>query len=441
MKTNLYFDLSKFEKIEDIIYFDEPILTHLNLNEKDYFLYLVDSTDNSDIYILFQIDEDIIFEYLTKRISLRNIIQNINFVNIIERDYNGNIIDVNLAMPVSLPEDYLPCAESFIEFNPTENSYYYEKISEYKHKLYLLDLRKNSFYLKFSTNNKKYGDTIGFRELTNVMLKNVSQSYKNFVEIDFEKKFGNIIPIDSERSAILRKVIDDTDLRMVDLKYGSFEIGLSVDTLMKTNIDFKEVKEWTDNVGNDFKKIVLDDEIDQDELHKILNNYTEEERNKIFEPIVKIVDNPEYDFKIRDNKEKKYHTLGIKKKDISSKIITKNKIVQEQVSEKDFELINVTTIRDKNSNKKTINLEHTLFSTVQKTEYKLTYQDFQKYGYTNNLDKNIEIKLRIENKGKLIILLADYDSQIIEVNIDNDKIDEGIKRMTDKIYEYIANKK
>lgn len=439
MKTNLHFDFSKFEKIEDIIYFDEPILTHLKLNEKDYFLYLVDSLEISDVFLLFQIDEDLIFEYLTKNISLRSIIQNANFVNIIEKDFNENIIDVNITMPVSLSEDYLPIVDSFIEFNPVENSYYYEKINEYKHKQYLLDLRKNSFYLKFSTNNKKYGDTIGFRELTNVMLKNVSQSYKNFVEIDFEKKFSKIIPIDSERNSIFRKVIDDTDLRMVDLKYGSFEIGLSVDTLMKTNIDFKEVKEWTDNVGNDFKKIVLDNEIDQDELDEILNKYTEEERNKIFEPIVKIVDNPDYDLKIRDNKEKKYHNLGLKKKDISSKIITKNKIVQEQISEKNFELITVTTIRDKNSSKKTINLEHTLFNAVQETEYKLTFQDFQKYGYINNIDKNIEIKLRIENKGNQIILLADYENQIINVNIDNDKIDEGIKKITEKVYEYIVN--
>ena len=111
------------------------------------------------------------------------------------------------------------------------------------------------------------------------------------------------------------------------------------------------------------------------------------------------------------------------------------------MSEKDLELINVTAIRDKNSNKKTINFEHTLFSTVQETEYKLTYQDFQKYGYTTNVDKNIEIKLRIENKVNQIILFADYENQIIDVNIDNDKIDEGIKKMTERVYEYIVNKK
>lgn len=439
MKTNLYFDLSKFEKIEDIIYFDEPILTHLKLNEKDYFLYLVDNTDFSDIFLLFQIDESLIFEYLTKNKSLRDIILDTNFVNILEKDFNGNVIDSNIAMPISLSEDYLPISDSFLDFNPVEASYYFNKINEYNRKLYLFDLRKNSFYLKFSTNDRKFGDTIGLRELSNIMLKNISQSYKNFVEIDFEKKFGNIIPIDSERDSIFRKVSTDTDLRMVDLKYGSFEIGLSTDKLMKTNIEIKEVKEWADNVGDDFKKIVLDDNIDKDELEIILNSYTEEERNKIFEPIVRIVNNPNYNLKIRDNKEKNYHSLGVQKKHISSQIITKKKIALEHISEKDFELINVTTIIDKNSNKKIINLEHTLFNTIQETEYKLTYHDFQKYGYIKRVDKNIEVKLHIENKGNQIFIFADYEGNKFDVNIDTDKIDEAIKKITDKIYEYIAN--
>mgnify|MGYP005612643955 CR=1 FL=1 len=72
MKTN--FNLSIFEKIEDIIYFDEPILSHLKLNDRDYLLYLVDNTNVSEIFLLFQIDEDCILEYLTKNKSLREII-------------------------------------------------------------------------------------------------------------------------------------------------------------------------------------------------------------------------------------------------------------------------------------------------------------------------------------------------------------------------------
>lgn len=434
MMNNIYFDLSKFEKVEDIIYFDEPILSHLKSNGDDYLLYLVDS-DETDIYLLFQINEDIIYEYLTKNISLREIILNSSFVNIIEKDFSDNIINTQLALPVSLPEDYLPSERSFIEFNPVNSSYYHDKIREYNHKLYLFELRKHSFYLKFSTNNKKYGDTIGFRELSNIMLKNVSQSYKSFVEIDFDKKFGLTIASDSERNSILKKVLNDTDLRMVDLKYGSFEIGLSTDKVMKNNIEHKEIKKWADNVGDDFKRIVLDDNIDDDELDKILKYYSEKERNKIFEPIIKIVDNPNYNLTIRENKEKKYHNLGLKKKDISNKIITKNKI-QEPTKERDLQLINVTTIIDKNNNKKTINLENTLFNPIQEIIYQLTFNDFKKYGYTE-IDNSVKIDLHIENKNKQIGLFANYMDNKFEVDIENDKIEEGIKRMTDKIYEYI----
>ena len=43
MSNNSNFSLKAFKKIEDIIYLDEPILSHLKLNEKDYLLYLVDN--------------------------------------------------------------------------------------------------------------------------------------------------------------------------------------------------------------------------------------------------------------------------------------------------------------------------------------------------------------------------------------------------------------
>lgn len=439
MKINLNFDLSKFEKIEEILFFDEPILTHLRLNEKDFFLYLVDNTDNSDIMLFFQVDEDIILEYLTKNKSLKEIILDSTFINILEQDHNGNIIESNIAMPVSLPQEYLPAANSYLEYNPKESSYYKEKIVEYNQKLYLLDLRKDSFYLKFSTNNKKFGDTIGFRELTNVMLKNVSLSYKNFVEIDFEKRFAKIIPIDSERNSIFKKVSLDTDLRMVDLKYGSFEIGLATDKLMKTNIEFKEVKEWADNVGNSYKDIVLDNNIDNEELESILENYSEDERNKIFLPIVKIVDNPDYNMKIRNNKEKTFHNLGIKSKEISNKIVTKSKIVEEQETEINLEIINVTTIIDKNSRKKNINLDNTLFSTVQEIAHILTYDDFIKFGF-KNIELEEKINLHIENLNNNITLKAYYDGNDFEVIVINDKIEEGIRKMIEKISEYILNK-
>ncbi|MGG1920912.1 hypothetical protein AB1278_03785 [Chryseobacterium sp. NRRL B-14798] len=437
MKTNSYFDLSAFEKVEDIIYLDEPILSHLKLNEKDYFLYLVDSFEDYDVFLFFEIDADTILKYLTKSISLRDIIKSNNILLILEQDYDGNVINAQSILCESLPEDYLPEANSFLEYEPLENSFYYEMINEYDRKLYLHDLRKNAFYLKFSTNDRKYGDTIGLRELTNTLLTNLSTSFKHFVTIDFEKKFNSIIPEDNKRSKILKSVFADTDLRMVDLNFGSFEIGLSTDKLMKSNIEFKEVKEWADNVGDNYKKIVLDNDITNAELATLLNNYTDEERNQIFEPVLRIVENKNYNLKVKGSVGEKYSNLGLNKKEVSSKIVTKIKKVDD-IQQKHLELITVTTIIDKNSNKKTINLDNTLFSSIESTEYLLGYNDFKKYGY-NNVPDGIKIAILIENNDTYIVLRANYNENAFEVRVDNDKIEEGIKKMVDRIYEYTIN--
>lgn len=86
-KTN--FDLGSYRKIEDIIFLDEPILSHLEKNNRNYFLYLVDSTDSSDLYLMFLVDEDEIKEYLTGNLSLRDIILRTSTCFQVEQDFNG----------------------------------------------------------------------------------------------------------------------------------------------------------------------------------------------------------------------------------------------------------------------------------------------------------------------------------------------------------------
>lgn len=437
MKTNLLFDLSKFTKVEDIIYFDEPILSHLMLDDKNYFLYLVDKTETENIFLLFQLDEEKIIEYLTKSKSLRELIFSANIVSLITQNFNNEILDAKLIMPDFLPEDYLPDSKSFISYNPTKSSYYYEKINEFHRKSYLNLLRNNSFYIKFSSNQKKFGDTVGLNEISNVLLKNLSKSYKNFVEIEFEKEFGKIVPIDTEREKLFRQVVADTDLRMVDLKYGSFEIGFATDKLMKSNIQFRDLRKWADNVGDKYRQIVLDEDIDNSELEDILQNYSEEERNKIFQPILTIVDNPNFELKIKDRGEKDYSNLGVRKKDVSSKIVSKN--VEKQKEEKDLTLVNVITIIDKKSNKKTVNLDNTLFSQVQEINYLLTNKDFYELGFERT-PKDLKINMSLLSENNQIKLISHYDNEIFEVNVENDKIEEGKKKILTKIYEYLLNK-
>ena len=70
---NTAFNLDGFERIDDIIFLDQPILTHLIKNGRDYFKYLVDSEDDYDVFLLLEVDKQNLLNYIIKKISLFSI--------------------------------------------------------------------------------------------------------------------------------------------------------------------------------------------------------------------------------------------------------------------------------------------------------------------------------------------------------------------------------
>ncbi len=442
MKNNINkiaFDFNSFERIEDIIFLDEPILTHLKRNDKDFLMYLVDTIEKSDIYLLFEVHEDSIYEYLTKRISLKNLIQsNNNIFHLVEQDFEGNIINIEITGSEFIDDNYLPHKDSFLEYEPSSNSYYYSFIEEFKAKSYLTSLRDNAFYVKFSPNNKKYSDTIGLNELANSLLSNLSLSFKNFLKADFFQEFQEIKTDKSKLTSIFKKILPDLDFRMVDLKYGSFEVGLAVDSLMKGSIEDKEIKDWAIDVGYKYKNLVLDEDYDNETVNKIVKHYSEEDRKKIFNPIFKITENPNYSLQVKDANKSKYSTIKIKDKAIIEKIIPLELKTNKEEQAAEYQIVQVTTVLDKNNANKTIKLENTLFNSTNDIEINLTNKHFEKYGL--NLNFEITIPLRITTEGKNIRLTAIYDKYAFEIVYHSDKMDDGIKKITTNIYEYILNK-
>lgn len=439
MKRNSI-DLSKFKKIEDIIFLDEPILSHLVKNNKHFLLYLIDSLDNSDLYLLLEVEEETIYYYLTGKLSLRNLIlENENICYTVEQDFNGSLIEVNVIQNEYLDNNYLPAVDSFLNYNPTFESYYYSFIKEYESKSYLNTLREKAFYLKISTKNKKFANTIGFNELANNLLSNISTSFKSFLKADFFVVFKNITSDQNRLNKIFNNILPDIDYRMVDLKFGSFEIGLAVDDVMKGNIENKEMKEWAIKVGNKYKDIVLDDTYDENNVKRIVDTYTVDDRKKIFNPIFKITENSDFNLEIKKNKLSKYSTLQIKDKSIIERIVPN---VIEDISKpdaKEYQIVNLTTVVDKNKKVKSINIENTLFNSTDETEAILNNKDFEKYGFIINTE--ISIKVHIKTEKNLIILVSNFDDLVFEVKDSSGKFEDGIRKLIHNIYEYILNKK
>jgi len=438
-KLHIDFDLSEFKKIEDIIFLDEPILTHYVKNDKSFLLYLVDTLDESDILLLLEVEEDTIFKYITGKISLLNvIIKNKNFCYIIEQDFAGMISNLNVTEGYKIAKSYLPSEDSFLIYQPSEQSHYYYLIKEYERKSYLQSLRQKAFYLKFKPLDVKYADTIGLNQLANILFSNLSLSFKSFLKADFSEVFKKIITDSKKQEKILATLLPDLDLRMVDLNYGSFEIGLAVDTVMKSSIENKEIKKWAIEVGDKFKEVVLNDTFEDKRLNKIVERYSEDDRNKIFNPLFKITQSSDFNLMIKKNPVSNYSVIRVKDKSKIEKLIPNPIVIDKLPEEKDYEIVNFTTVLDKNKVKKVISIDNTLFSSTNQTEVKIENSNFNEYGF--ELKDNISLPVQIIANKDLIVLTASYDNIEFESRINTGNLSDGIRELTHKIYEYIVNK-
>lgn len=436
---NKYFDFSKFEKIEDIIFLDEPILSHLIRNDKHFLLYLVDTLDSFDVLLLLEVEEISIFRYITGKLSLRHIIEgNTNICYLIEQDFNGEIINAEITQSDCIDKNYLPSDNSFLNYKPSENSYYYSFVIEQEKKAYLQFLREKAFYVKFEPNNTKYAHTIGFNQLANNLLSNLSASFRNFLKADFFEEFKNIVSDKDRLNRVYNSLLPDLDFRMVDLKYGSFEIGLSIDNTMKGSIEDVKMKNWASTVCEKYKDIVLDDKYDKVNVDRIISSYSEEDRRRIFNPLFKITENPDFDLQIKNHFDSSYKTIKIKDRSTREKIAPCVNGELGITDEKDYQIVNFTTVVDKNKSSKSINLDTTLFNSTNQTEVIIENKDFSEHGF--NLDNKISISVKITTNKNLILLAADYDDIIFETSISSGKLNDGIRNITHKIYEYIMNK-
>ncbi|HCE54392.1 MAG TPA: hypothetical protein DER05_05035 [Lutibacter sp.] len=441
MKTNSSFmiDFNQFKKIEDIIFVDEPILSHLKRNDKNFFMYLIDTVEHYDKYLLFEIEEELIFKYLTAKVKLYDVItNNKNISYFVDQDFNGNLINISVTECSYLDKKYLPMEDSYLEYEPSEDSYYFKLIKEYESKSYLESLRSNAFYVKFSPTNEKYADTIGLNELSSNLLSNLSSSFKSFLKADFFHQFKDEKTDLNKLTTLFNRLLPDLDFRTVDFKYGSFEVGLAVDKVMKGSIEDKNIKSWSLEVGNKYKDLVLDDEYDKLRLEYILSSYKEEDRKKIFSPIFKIIENPNYSLKVRWAKQSNYTTVRVKDKSTISKIIPPQIILPPVEEVNDYAIVQVTTVVDKNKLKKTFILENTLFSSTNATEVVLTNKNFEKFGY--RLDFEISIPVNISTSKNTVSLSTMFDGVPFEVEYHSDKIDDGIAKITSNIFEYIMNR-
>lgn len=237
---------------------------------------------------------------------------------------------------------------------------------------YLDALKKDAVYFKLTSEETMFGKTLEINDIWN-FLRNLSTSYQNYIQVNFYKHFSTIY--NAER---LHKIIEPltkfSRLRLVDLEYKSFSIGVSADSMMGNDIiKTEDVSKWRQKKVHMYKNEILDvDYTDREAIEKIVKKYDDDERKKIFDPIIKSINAREHTIYLTDPKFSPRKELRKLPESTIEAILPK---VTEVKDEQNIGMIEIITTYDKSKKSltfKTEDLDKNLFShTINETNWQL----------------------------------------------------------------------
>jgi hypothetical protein len=237
---------------------------------------------------------------------------------------------------------------------------------------YLDVLKKDAIYFKLTSEEAMFGNTLEINHIWS-FLKNLSASYQNYIQVNFYKHFSFVYSAD-KLNKIIEPLTKFSRLRLVDLEYKSFSIGVSADSMMgNETIHYKDVSQWRQKKVHLYKNEILDVNYnDREAIDKIVKKYDDNERRKIFDPLIKSINAREHRIYLTDPTFKpKKELLKLPESTVQT-ILPK---VKEVMDEPNIEMIEIVTTIDKSKKYLTIKTDELgkdLFShTINETSWKL----------------------------------------------------------------------
>lgn len=277
---------------------------------------------------------------------------------------------------------------------------------------YLNSLRSRSVSLKLEDKTGKYGGAFVISHIID-FLKNVNQSYQNYAEVQFTKSIDKDSLPDFDYA--LSKFKSSSKLLGANTIFSSFGINISVDKSGVDNFDVftKEFKVMRDNLFTEFKEdVIYPDYEDTIFQERITQKFTDEERKKIFSPVLNSITNSkEYKISLTDyefkTKIKEFRPLNI---------TTKNALIP--VVKKELEAVEEDTSLTRKIEQTTGKTKKIIFAeNIKYLEQEYTFSNFEfdkKKIYFN--DPNIILIIfednyyRIEDdKYKIAVSNKDFD--------------------------------
>lgn len=341
------FPFADFKKVSDLVYFEGPVLSHFtDSSDNNILYYWVDQNDKLNRWLVWFVSITDILSYLSKEITLLELIKKANNSIYFLVDLNDDI-DVEKTVLLGfndLPEPYLPSNESFFLDNMPD--LYRFMLDKWVDDSYISLLRDKAFYLKLEPSDRKYRGTFDIRDIT-FFLKSISESYINFIDFKSYNDLKTRIPDQKKMAAIQRQLRQDSELRLVYLKTGSLEFGLAPDIVMNKD-KYGELSSWRSTLIDSFKAEVINIDYNSDTvLKKIIDDFPNSQRSQIYNPFIKVITSDKYNVSTFEFKTKKLVPYKYKKESLSELIQTpKEEILIEHKKKVFTAVIEVTTEED-----------------------------------------------------------------------------------------------
>lgn len=331
------FPFDNIKKVSDLLYFEGPILSHYNCDGQDLLFYWIDFGESHNRWLIMNISEEQLVDFLLKQINLKSIASDNKFLFITDINADKKFENTYLINSVKALAEYLPEDDTY--FNLTIPKIYLTLVEKRKtESLYIESLRNSALYFKLTPQEQKYGSTMSIDNVV-AFLGRIKTSYLNYVDAKFRIDFSETYLNPERLNKAVETVKKQLFPRIVDLKWGSFGAGISSDYIMGDSST--EIKEWKKEIFTSYKNDVFNLNYASDEaLEKVNAMFTEEQKENIFKPILSVLENKEYRVSVTNSELKVIKTLSPISEKTYNKLISP-KVLKQQVEEIEKRLINI----------------------------------------------------------------------------------------------------
>lgn len=286
------------ELINELLSFEgNPILIHYrDSRANDILSYWVDYDNDGDRWLYAKISKRELFDYLVGGKSLKHIFQTLkcDYVFLIDTDDKRELSKFKMLYAYSIPDKYLPKEKSF--YKKGLSDFYKQYLSKFE---YLQKLKENSCIFNIESNGLTHSHTVGGKHAA-FALNKLCDSMEAYIVVTainlYKQDSSNLTKIRNHANTVKNRLSP----RIAQTADHSFEVWLAMDTVTFHG-EGKHDTELRNTIIDGYKKDVLDVDFTSEEDAKIISaKFDKEERKKIFEPLLSVLDNDDFSVSITD---------------------------------------------------------------------------------------------------------------------------------------------